>query len=122
MGLAIAKNRRIACAIPLKDPRTSRKIRLRLRRMEFAKEIESLPTNLKDLHKVLLGGRRDRNDSVYRMVSAWNRMRPCTDYWEEFGFQSEAEYLAYFGLPDGTTLAHWTVVVTLFDRATFVLL
>ncbi len=30
-------------AVPLRDPDTGAKIRLRLRRMEFAKEIESLP-------------------------------------------------------------------------------
>lgn len=108
--------------IPLVDPDTGEKIKLRLRRMSFAREISSLSSDMLELHELIIVGRKSRNESVYMIVAAWNKIRSYEKYWQSFNFTSEPEYLAYYGLPDGTTLAGWTVMVNLFDKPTFVLL
>ncbi len=74
---------------------------------------------MKALHKMLIEGRRDRNASIYRMVSAWCKLQDVTDFWEQFGFQSEDAYLQYFGLPEGRLLGRWMVMVKLFDKPAF---
>lgn len=108
--------------IDLVDPDTGEKVRLRLRRMSFAREIESLPIDLLELHQLIIAGRKSKNESVYMIVAVWNKIRNYEKYWESFKFGSEMEYLAYYGLPDGATLAGSTVMVSLFDKSTFVLL
>ncbi len=55
-------------------------------------------------------------------VLVWNKIRAYDKYWEVFRFNSEDEYLIYYDLPDGMTLAGWTIMVTLFDKQTFMLL
>lgn len=109
-------------AIRLVHPGTGKKVRLRLRQMSFEKEADSLPRDLQALHKAMIQARAGRNASIYRMVFVWNRLRKLRErYWEAFGFNSDSEYLAYYGLPDGMQLAKWTAMVVLFDKATFTL-
>lgn len=109
-------------AIPLIDILTRRKVTLRLRTMSFRREIGALPSDMRELHELLIEYRNKGNENTYMIVSAWNKLRIYEDFWKPFKFQSESEYLAYYGLPDGATLAGWTVMVNLFDKATFVLL
>lgn len=106
----------------LVDPDSGEKIRLQLRTMAFAKELRGLPSDMLKVHELLIVQRSERNANTYAMVAAWNKLRVHDRYWTTFHFTSEAEYLAYYGLPDGTTLAAWTVMVNLFDKPTFVLL
>lgn len=108
--------------IPLIDPETGEKIKLCLRRMSFAREIATLPVDMLKVHEIIIKQRATRNESVYMMVAAWKKLHVYHKYWTSFKFASEEEYLAYYGLPDGMTLAGWTVMVNLFDKATFVLL
>ena len=108
--------------IPLINPDTGEKVKLRLRRMSFAREISALPSDILEIHKILVEGRRSKNESIYVIVSAWNKLSIYEEYWKSFNFTSEIEYLTYYGLPDGSTLAGWTVMVNLFDKSTFVLL
>ena len=109
-------------AIPLIDIETRKKVKLRLRTMSFRREIGSLPSDMRELHELLVEYRNKEHESTYMMVSVWNKLRIYEDFWKPFKFQNEAEYLAYYGLPDGATLAGWTVMVNLFDKPTFVLL
>jgi hypothetical protein len=108
--------------IPLLDPDTGKKVKLKLRHMSFARELDSLPSELLKIHQLLIESRASLNQNTYLMVAAWNKLRIYDHYWTSFKFGSEDEYLAYYGLADGTTLAGWTIMVSLFDRSTFVLL
>lgn len=108
--------------IRLVHPDTGEKVRLQLRKMAFSKELSNLPSDMLKVHELLIEQRSNRNANTYNMVAAWSKLRVHDQYWTTFKFSSEAEYLAYYGLPDGTTLAAWTVIVSLFDKATFVLL
>lgn len=99
------------------------KLRLRLRKMHFAKELDELPTDLKKLHLLLLKNRNQRTETIYFMVSAWNKLTSLDPApWPQLGFRNEREYLAYYDLPDGVTLAGWTIMVQLFDKPTFLFL
>lgn len=109
-------------AIPLIDITTRKKVTLRLRTMSFRREIGALPADMRELHELLIQYRNKGNENTYMVVSVWNKLRIYEDFWKPFRFQSESEYLAYYGLPDGATLAGWTVMVNLFDKPTFVLL
>src|SRR3989344_2852744 len=124
MSVGNISSARAADIIPLRDPATGRKIRLRLRVMDFAQELTtSLPKDIGKLHGLMVKARQDRNESIYRLVSVRNRLHLADEnFWERFNFRSEAEYIVHFGLPDGSTLARWTVMATLFDKPTFVLL
>lgn len=108
--------------IPLADPQTGKKIKLQLRVMSFHVELDKLPADMLEVHKVFTSARAPRNEGTYVMVSAWKKLSRHERYWATFKFQTEAEYLAYYDLPDGATLGRWYVLVSLFDRATFVLL
>ncbi len=108
--------------IKLIDPDTGEKIKLRLRRMSFAREIASLPSDLLKLHEMMARYHSSQNENRYMVVSVWNKMRVFQRFWESFKFSTEAGYLAYYDLPDGATLAGWTIMVNLFDKATFMLL
>jgi len=108
-------------AIPLVDE-NGQKIKLRLRRMTFEREIDSLPADLKELHNLMVTQRSDRNESMYMMVAAWCKLKRYHQYWKSFHFQSEQEYLIYYDLPEGATLGQWEVIVKLFDKSTFTLL
>lgn len=108
--------------LPFVDPDTGEKIKLRLRKMSFAREVSSLPGDILELHKLLIKYRSNRNSDIYMIVSVWNKLRVYDKFWISLNFTSEEEYLAYYGLPEGLTLASWTIMVNLFDRATFVLL
>lgn len=108
-------------AIPMVDDKGN-KVTLRLRRMTFAREIDSLPSDLLKLHELLVVQRANRNESVYMMVAAWCKLKRYQQYWKSFHFGSEQEYLAYYDLPEGATLASWEVMVNLFDKPTFSLL
>jgi len=109
-------------AIPLIDIATRKKVALHLRTMSFRREIGALPADMRELHALLIEYRNKGNENTYMVVSAWNKLGIYEEFWKPFKFQTEAEYLAYYGLPDGATLAGWTVMVNLFDKATFVLL
>lgn len=99
------------------------KIKLQLRRMSFDREIaNAFPVEMLAVHQILIEERGRRNASIYMMVSAWNKLKVHERYWESFKFNNEPDYLTYYGLPDGMTLAGWTIMVRLFDKATFVLL
>lgn len=98
------------------------KLKLQLRHMSFSREIAALPSDLLQLHKILMKHRSNRNVDLYMIVSVWNKMRVYERFWESFKFSSEAEFFAYYDLPDGATLGRWTVLVELFDKTTFVLL
>jgi len=108
--------------IPMVDAETGKKIRLSLRKMSFAREIADLPSDLLQLHEMFIQQRAIRNENIYVSVATWNKLCVYDRFWTSFRFHSEEEYLAYYGLPDGTTLAGWTVMVNLFDKATFALL
>lgn len=108
--------------IRLVDPDSGEKVRLNLRQMAFKKELSGLPKDMLKVHELLVAHRSERNTNTYAMVAAWNKLRVHDHYWTTFGYLSESDYLAYYGLPDGTTLAAWTVMVNLFDRPTFILL
>jgi hypothetical protein len=90
--------------------------------MAFQKELEELPSDMKALIELLIQSRSRINGGIYETVTIWNRLRNYDNYWLNFRFDSEAQFLAHYCLPDGTTLAQWTVMAQLFDRATFVLL
>lgn len=98
------------------------KIKLRLRRMTFEREIDHLPADLMELHNLLATQRANQNENKYMMVAAWCKFKRYHQYWKSFHFQSEQEYLAYYDLPEGTTLGQWEVMVNLFDKTTFNLL
>lgn len=107
----------------LVDPETGKKIRLSLRKMDFTKELSKVPKNPLKNHEAIISCRGDQNAATYNMVLNWKQLCRSGDYWwKNFGCNTEAEYLAYYGLPDGSTLGHWAVMVQTFDRATFVLL
>jgi hypothetical protein len=106
--------------IPLKDK--GNKIRLRLRRTSLERELDELPSDLKSLVELLIQSRARVNSGIYETVAIWNKLRNYEKYWQQFQFNSEAQFLAHFCLPDGSLLASWTVMIQLFDRATFVLL
>lgn len=108
--------------IPLTDPESGEKVKLRLRQMSFQRELSTLPKDLLELHNLLVIRRTGRNEDTYMLVMTWNKLRVYDRFWTSFKFQSEAEYLAYYDLPDGTTLASLTVMVGLFEKATFMLL
>lgn len=108
--------------IPLVDLDTGEKIKLRLRRMSFRREISSLPSDMLQLHELLISRRGERNAAIYNMVACYEKLRVYPDFWTTFQFSSESEYLAYYALPDGRTLAAWLVMVNLFEKATFILL
>lgn len=108
--------------IALVDPESGEKVKLRLRTMTFRKEVSLLPKDLLELHNLLIIRRTGRNEDVYMLVMMWNKLRVYNRFWTSFKFQSEAEYLAYYDLPDGTTLGSLTVMVELFDKPTFTLL
>ncbi|HLD63810.1 MAG: hypothetical protein A3C11_01185 [Candidatus Sungbacteria bacterium RIFCSPHIGHO2_02_FULL_49_12] len=100
-----------------------KKLRLQLRMMSFRQELSSLPQDAAELHKMLITARGKKNETIYQMVLIWNKLASKhKNYWTAMHFASEPEYLAYYGLPDGNTLAQWTVMVNLFNRTTFVLL
>lgn len=102
---------------------SGKKIQLQLRTMTFWKELAPLPEEIARLHEMLIAARGRRNESIYQMVLVWNKLASKhKNYWTAMHFASEPEYLAHYGLPDGTTLAQWTVMATLFDKDTFVLL
>ena len=107
---------------PISLTKDGKKILLRLRVMSFAKEIIDLPADMLEIHGLLVQKRANQNENTYMMVAAWNKLRVYEKYWTSFDFTSEGEYLAYYDLPDGTTLAGRTVMVNLFDRETFILL
>ncbi|MEK7559851.1 MAG: hypothetical protein AAB522_00930 [Patescibacteria group bacterium] len=107
--------------IPLTDEK-GRKVKFRLRRMSFAREIDNLPTDMLKLHKMITERRLAGNGIIYDTVAVWNKLRRYERYWTSFKFSSEDEYLAYYDLPDGVTLAGWTVMVNFFDKPTFLLL
>lgn len=108
--------------IRLVHPDSGKKIRLQLRKMAFKKELTGLPADMLQIHELLIAQRSERNANTYAMVAAWSKLKVHEHYWTAFHFTSESEYLAYYGLPDGATLAGWTVMVHLFDKATFILL
>lgn len=108
-------------SIPLKDEK-GKKVKLQLRRMSFAREIEGLPADMLKLHEMITERRLAGNEIIYDTVAIWNKLRNYERYWTSFKFSSEDEYLAYYDLPDGVTLASWTVMVNFFDKSTFLLL
>ncbi|MBI3305473.1 hypothetical protein HYZ80_04085 [Candidatus Parcubacteria bacterium] len=108
--------------VPLADPETGKKIKLQLRVMSFHVELDKLPASMLEVHKIFTSSRTNKNAETYKMVSAWQKLSRHERYWTTFQFQTEAEYLVYYDLPDGATLGRWYVLVSLFDRATFVLL
>lgn len=106
--------------IPLKD--TKGQVKLRLRRADLQKELDKLPSDTKSLVELLIQSRDRVNYGIYETVTIWNKLRLTENYWRTFNFNSEPMFLAHYGLPDGTLLATWTVLVELFDRATFIML
>lgn len=118
----IAVEKWVKPPIRLVDLESGQKIRLQLRKMAFANELRDLPSDMLKVHELLIEQRANRNANTYAMVAAWNKLRVHDHYWTTFHFTSESEYLAYYGLPDGATLAAWTVMVNLFDKATFIIL
>jgi len=106
--------------IRLKDK--DKKVRLRLRQSSFQVELNKLPESTRPLVELLIQSRTRTNGSIYETVVIWNKLRTHDRYWKSFDFASEAQFLAHYGLPDGLMLASWTVMINLFDRATFVLL
>jgi hypothetical protein len=90
--------------------------------MSFSREIEDLPIDMLKLHEMITEKRLAGNEIIYDTVAAWNKLRKYERYWTSFKFSSEDEYLAYYDLPDGVTLASWTVMVNFFDKSTFLLL
>jgi len=108
--------------IPFVDPETGKKIQLHLRRMDFRREVDVLPADFKELQELMLKYRGRENEDRYMLVLVWNKLKKSDRYWQVFKFNSEAEYLAYYDLPDGTTLGMWSLMVELFDKPTFCLL
>jgi hypothetical protein len=106
--------------MPLKD--SQNKSRLRLRQQNYKEELSKLPDDVVSLTKLLVQSRDRANSAIYEILTIWNKLRTHDKYWVELGFPSEASFLAYYGLPDGGTLATWTVMVQLFDQSTFILL
>jgi hypothetical protein len=106
--------------ISLRSPRN--KVRLHLRKIDFKKELEKLPSDTRALIELLIQSRSKVNGGIYETVTIWNKLRSYDKYWINFQFKSETQFLAYYCLPDGATLAHWTILVELFDHDTFVLL
>ena len=108
-------------AIPMVN-KAGKKIKLHLRRMSFEREIADLPADIKKLHKMMTDIRGSQNENVYMAVAAWKKLRCYDRFWTSFGFALEIEYLSYYDLPDGATLAGWSFMVEHFDKDTFVLL
>lgn len=109
-------------AIPLVDVKTGEKIKLRLRRMTFERELSSLPSDMLELQELMVKYRGDQNENRYMLVMVYSKLKIHDRFWTTFKFHSEAEYLAYYDLPDGSTLAGWLVMVQLFDKETYKLL
>ena len=108
--------------ISLVDPATGDKIRFQLRQMSFARELRDLPSDMLELNRGIVADMQASKARVYDAVMKWNKLRVHEKYWKSFEFSAEAEYLAYYNLPDGNTLGGWTLMVNLFDRTTFVFL
>lgn len=106
--------------MPLKDSQS--KLRLRLRKQSYTDELSRLPDDVGSLTKLLIQSRERANSAIYEILIIWNKLRTHEKYWAELGFPSEASFLAHYALPDGGTLATWTVMVQLFDQSTFILL
>ncbi|GEM_PF-6670006 len=117
---AVLGHRRQRPLIPLNDGKG--KIRLKLRKTSLQKELDELPSDSKSLIELLIQSRARVNGGIYEVVTIWNKLRRQDQYWRPFGFHSEPQFLAHFGLPDGSMLATWTIMVEIFDRATFILL
>lgn len=98
------------------------KIKLRLRRMNFQRELNELPSDLKQLVGLMIQSRARINGGIYETVTIWNKLRNYKEYWVQMQCSSEAQFLAKYSLPDGASLAHWTVMVNLFEKETFILL
>lgn len=107
--------------IPLVNIETGRKTKLRLRTTSLGRELEDLPADLRELNDMFITVRNHQNDGIYTMVVVWNKLRAYEKYWTSFGFESEPEYLAFYGHPDGRTLGQWSAIVEFFDKPTFVL-
>jgi hypothetical protein len=107
-------------AMPLKDSKN--RLRLQLRQHNYKEELSKLPGDVPTLTKLLIQSRDRANNAIYEILTIWNKLRTHEKYWVELGFPSEASFLAHYGLPDGGTLATWTVMVQLFDQSTFILL
>ena len=106
--------------MPLKD--SQNRLRLRLRKQSYKEELSKLPDDVVSLVRLLVQSRDRANSAIYEILTIWNKLRTHEKYWVELGFPSEASFLAHYGLPDGGTLATWTVMVQLFDQSTFILL
>lgn len=109
--------------IPLIHPDTGEKIKLSLRRMTFQREISSLdlPVDVVKIHHMMIHSRTNQYKEVYNMITYWYKLKVDPLYYQGFGFGNEDEYLAYYNLPCGRTLAALEVIVQLFDKATFIL-
>ena len=106
--------------MPLKD--SQNRLRLRLRKQSYNEELSKLPNDVVSLVKLLVQSRDRANSAIYEILSIWNKLRTHQKYWTGLGFASEAAFLGHYGLPDGGTLARWTMMVQLFDQSTFILL
>lgn len=120
----VATHQPPASVIPLPLlPPGQQKLRLRLRHMRFTQELSHLPNDLRALHTLLLQNRSLRTETIYNLVCTYRKLSAIDPApWPTLGFHSDCEYLAYFDLPDGKTLAGWTVLVQLFEKETFLLL
>jgi hypothetical protein len=107
--------------IPLVDVKTGGKIKLQLRRMTFERELFSLPSDMLKLQEMMVEYRGAQNENRYMLVMVYSKLKVHDRFWTSFKFHSEAEYLAYYDLPDGSTLAGWLVMVQLFDKETYTL-
>lgn len=109
--------------IKLIDPDTGKKCKLALRKMSFSKETHILPSDLLQIHDLVIAGRTKQNEGCYQMVLAWYKLKKTYEkYWTSYGFLTEKAYLAYYDLPTKNTLDSWANKAELFDKATFTLL
>lgn len=107
--------------IPLVDPFKCSRARLSVRVKPFNAELLPISKGVAELHKLLIIGRNAVHGQAYNVAMAWNSLRRIGEYWKTFGLESEAQYLAYFNLPEGPILARLTILVETFDRTTFML-
>lgn len=107
--------------IPLVDPLKCIKAKLSVRAKPFNDELLPISKGVAELHKLLITGRNGVHGQAYNVAMAWNSLRRIGEYWKAFSLESEAQYLAYFNLPEGPILARLTVLVETFDRTTFML-
>ncbi len=123
---AFAEKRRSAGipGIVHSDQKPQDKLKLSLRRTPFTLELSKmkLPSEVKDLLAELFRQREKGLSYKYESVFVFNKLKTCGSFWLDYKFNSLDDFLSHYDLPNGKTLGMWELLVSLFEKETFLLI